>query len=71
MKIVEYEEDTARIKRVMFASAWRTYGYLPGIDLKSSLTVGTATAAATNTAFTAFNVADVNPFRFSLEYAVE
>ncbi len=40
--IIEYETDTARTKRVMFASAWYTYGYLPGTDLKSSLTVGTA-----------------------------
>lgn len=40
--IIEYEPDTARIKRVMFAGAWYTYGYLPGTDLKSSLTVGTA-----------------------------
>ena len=40
--IIEYEPDTAHIKRVMFAGAWYTYGYLPGTDLKSSLTVGTA-----------------------------
>ena len=30
---------------------------------------GTLTAATTNTAFTAFNVAETNPFRFSSEYA--
>ena len=40
--IIEYESDTTRIKRVMFAGAWYTYGYLPGTDLKSFLTVGTA-----------------------------
>ena len=40
--IIEFESDTARLKRVMFAGAWFTYGYLPGTDLKSSLTVGTA-----------------------------
>ena len=40
--IIEFESDTARLKRVMFAGAWYTYGYLPGTDLKSSLTVGTA-----------------------------
>ena len=40
--IIEYEADTGRMKRVMFAGAWYTYSYLPGTDLKSSLTVGTA-----------------------------
>lgn len=30
---------------------------------------GAVTAATTNTAFTAFNVADTNPYRFSSEYA--
>ena len=30
---------------------------------------GALTAATTNTAFTAFNVAETNPFRFSSEYA--
>ena len=40
--VIEYEEDTARLKRVMFAGAWYTYGYLPGTDLKASLAVGTA-----------------------------
>ena len=40
--VIEYEEDTGRIKRVMFAGAWYTYGYLPGTDLKASLAVGTA-----------------------------
>lgn len=30
---------------------------------------GAVTAATTNTAFTAFNVAETNPFRFSSEYA--
>ena len=40
--IIEYEADTARMKRVMYAGAWYTYLYLPGTDLKSSLAVGTA-----------------------------
>ena len=40
--IIEFESDTARLKRVMFAGAWYTYGYLPGTDLKASLAVGTA-----------------------------
>ena len=40
--IIEYEEDTGRTKRVMFAGAWYTYSYLPGTDLKSALSVGTA-----------------------------
>ena len=40
--IIEYEIDTGRTKRVMFAGAWYTYGYLPGTDLKSSLMVGSA-----------------------------
>ena len=38
--IVEYEADTARMKRVMMAGAWFTYYYLPGTDLKSRLQYG-------------------------------
>ena len=43
--VIEYEEDSGRMKRVMFAGAWYTYSYLPGTDLKSSLAVGTAGTA--------------------------
>ena len=38
--IIEYEADTARMKRVMMAGAWFTYYYLPGTDLKSRLQYG-------------------------------
>ena len=38
--IVEYEADTARMKRVMMAGAWFTYYHLPGTDLKSRLQYG-------------------------------
>ena len=38
--IIEYEADTARMKRVMMAGAWFTYHYLPGTDLKSRLQYG-------------------------------
>ena len=40
MSIVEYEADTARMKRVKMAGAWFTYYYLPGTDLKSRLQYG-------------------------------
>ena len=38
--IIEYEADTARMKRVKMAGAWFTYYYLPGTDLKSRLQYG-------------------------------
>ena len=38
--IIEYEADTARMKRAMMAGAWFTYYYLPGTDLKSRLQYG-------------------------------
>ena len=38
--IIEYEADTARMKRVMMAGVWFTYYYLPGTDLKSRLQYG-------------------------------
>ena len=37
MSIIEYEADTARVKRVMMAGVWFTYYYLLGTDLKSRL----------------------------------
>jgi len=40
MSIIEYEADTARMKRVKMAGAWFTYYYLPGTDLKSRLQYG-------------------------------
>ena len=40
MSIIEYEADTARMKRVMMAGVWFTYYYLPGTDLKSRLQYG-------------------------------
>lgn len=40
MSIVEYEADTARMKRVKMAGVWFTYYYLPGTDLKSRLQYG-------------------------------
>ena len=38
--IIEYEADTGRMKRVMFAGAWFTWSYLGGTDLKSRLQYG-------------------------------
>ena len=38
--IIEYEADTARMKRVMMTGVWFTYYYLPGTDLKSRLQYG-------------------------------
>ena len=38
--VIEYETDTARMKRVMMAGVWFTYYYLPGTDLKSRLQYG-------------------------------
>ena len=40
MSIVEYEADTARMKRVKMAGVWFTYHYLLGTDLKSRLQYG-------------------------------
>ncbi|MBQ9431266.1 MAG: hypothetical protein IJU44_06915, partial [Kiritimatiellae bacterium] len=40
MSIIEYEADTARMKRTRMAGVWFTYHYLPGTDLKSRLQYG-------------------------------
>ena len=42
MSIVEYEADTARMKRVKMAGVWFTWSYLAGTDLRSRLAYGTA-----------------------------
>ena len=44
---------------------------MSNMAIASYSSIGALTAAATNTAFTAFNVAATNPFRFSSEYAVD
>ena len=45
MSIVEYEADTARMKRVKMAGVWFTYYYLSGTDLKSRLQYGSSGSA--------------------------
>jgi len=40
--IIEYDAATGRISREQLGGAWYAWSYLPGTQLKSSLTVGTA-----------------------------